>query len=480
MAFSPDGKSLYVAGGADHAVSHFERDAAGKLTFRGCVADSGAGGLNCTVPPKPVLAGPTNVAVSPDGRWVYVLAETDNAVSTFERLANGSLQFEGCWADNGLAGCLTPPVDAFNTLSGLAVSPVGQSVYVASVVQGAITQFEQQPSGELAYRSCWSSDAIAGCTPVGQLAGAFQLAVSPDGRSLYSASFISTGVLAHLSRAATGGLTFDACFSSESNFGCTVPNPAPLRALSDVVVSPDGTSVYTTSSNDHAISHFARATDGLLTFGGCVSDAVINGCSTPARPALQRPFGLAVSPDSNSVYATSTTESAVTHFARGASGTLTFQSCLADAGAAGCDVLPTLAAALGAAVSPDGLSTYVAGQNDSAISHFRREPPGGDPPTSTPDTAAPDTAAGKGPKRKVKTRKRRARVSFEFSSPEPATTFECSLDSAAPNPCASPATTKVKAKRKAKRHSFEVAAIDAAGNTDPTPIVFNFKVKRKP
>jgi hypothetical protein len=137
----------------------------------------------------------------------------------------------------------------------------------------------------------------------------------------------------------------------------------------------------------------------------------------------------------------------------------------------------------GVAVSPEGTSAYVVSSGTSdAITHFRIEQPAVPPPgdDTTTDTTPPDTAKGKGPKRKVKTRKRRARVTFEFSATEPSSTFTCQLDAKPETACSSPATARVKAKYKTKRHSFSVASTDAAGNTDQTPTVFQFKVKRKP
>jgi hypothetical protein len=79
----------------------------------------------------------------------------------------------------------------------------------------------------------------------------------------------------------------------------------------------------------------------------------------------------------------------------------------------------------------------------------------------------------------VKTRKKRATLSFEFISSEPGSSFECSLDGGPYEPCASPEVEKVKAKRKAKLHVFGVRATDPAGNADPTPATDDFKLRRK-
>lgn len=104
-----------------------------------------------------------------------------------------------------------------------------------------------------------------------------------------------------------------------------------------------------------------------------------------------------------------------------------------------------------------------------------------DPDTSVclPDTEPPDTTITRGPKDKVKTKQRRVKVSFEFASSEPGSSFECSLDDEPFEPCASPVTEKVKAKRRVKSHRFLVRATDPAGNVDQTPAGDQFKVKRK-
>jgi hypothetical protein len=95
------------------------------------------------------------------------------------------------------------------------------------------------------------------------------------------------------------------------------------------------------------------------------------------------------------------------------------------------------------------------------------------------DPNPPEATITGGPKNVVKTKKKRAKVTFTFTSSEPGT-FECSLDGAPFTPCSSPSTQKVKAgRRKPKQHTFQVRAIDAAGNPDASPAADDFKAKRK-
>ncbi len=91
------------------------------------------------------------------------------------------------------------------------------------------------------------------------------------------------------------------------------------------------------------------------------------------------------------------------------------------------------------------------------------------------DRTAPETGIDKGPKKKVKTRKKKAKVEFEFSSADTSATFECALDDAEFEACTSP----FKAKVKKGKHGFAVRATDAAGNVDQSPAEQSFKVKRK-
>jgi hypothetical protein len=91
------------------------------------------------------------------------------------------------------------------------------------------------------------------------------------------------------------------------------------------------------------------------------------------------------------------------------------------------------------------------------------------------ETVPPETTIVKGPKRKVKTRKRKRKVRFKFVSSEPGSEFRCVVDTGLAEACRSP----YKHRFRRGRHGFEVQAIDSAGNADPTPATLDFKLKRK-
>jgi FG-GAP-like repeat len=93
------------------------------------------------------------------------------------------------------------------------------------------------------------------------------------------------------------------------------------------------------------------------------------------------------------------------------------------------------------------------------------------PDTNPPDRTAPETIKGKGPKKRSTHRK----AKFRFSS-EAGATFECKLDNKQFASCTSPKKLK---HVKPGKHQFEVRATDAAGNIDPTPAKWRWRVVKK-
>jgi hypothetical protein len=64
-------------------------------------------------------------------------------------------------------------------------------------------------------------------------------------------------------------------------------------------------------------------------------------------------------------------------------------------------------------------------------------------------------------------------ASFSFTSTEPGSTFECQLDSGGFGACTSPETYT---DLNYGEHTFEVYAVDGAGNPDPTPASYNWTI----
>lgn len=120
----------------------------------------------------------------------------------------------------------------------------------------------------------------------------------------------------------------------------------------------------------------------------------------------------------------------------------------------------------------------IPGENIAAVARVTGvEPPGGNPPP--PPRPVPQTKIKKGPKKVVKTHKKKAKVKFAFSSPTAGVSFQCSLTrlkgkktKAAPfKGCKSPKRYKLPP----GRYRFKVRAVNG-GVPDPTPAVRKFKI----
>jgi streptogramin lyase len=111
-----------------------------------------------------------------------------------------------------------------------------------------------------------------------------------------------------------------------------------------------------------------------------------------------------------------------------------------------------------------------------------------EPPSAPISAKAPQTKIDKGPKKKVKAKGKKAKVTFKVSSPDAGATFECALTkikkpkkgkkAKQPKPkfagCKSPKTYKLKP----GKYRFEVRAV-LAGVTDASPAKKTFTVVRK-
>jgi hypothetical protein len=90
----------------------------------------------------------------------------------------------------------------------------------------------------------------------------------------------------------------------------------------------------------------------------------------------------------------------------------------------------------------------------------------------TVDATAPNTTITSGPTGTTSD----ATPTFTFKSSEPSGSFRCKVDGGSFSPCGSPKTTSTLGNGS---HTFSVSAVDAAGNTDASPAVRSFNVKRR-
>lgn len=291
----------------------------------GCVRQTGAEG--CTNGKG--LPGPRDVEVSPDGKHVYALGD-GNTIAAFARnLVNGALTqlggMDGCLAQLGGVSCRD--VRAMAAASDLALSPDGRHVYVAAAGSDAVTVLRRdETTGVLSQDSgdggCISRTGEPAC----RLASAFvgldaptHLAVADD--AVFVASQTSD-TLDRLSRDRdTGALIGDACAGPSCPFGSSLPldqpfgvalSPADGNRGADTGITRD---VYVASRGNSAVAFADEVLNAQDIFVQCVQDeSGSDQCRTSRALALARE--VVVSPDGLHVYVLSEGADAVAIFER--------------------------------------------------------------------------------------------------------------------------------------------------------------------
>ena len=372
--------------------------ATGDLTLAQCIEDNDSGTEAACTPDVDGLGDATSVAVTADGTSVYAVSPGDDAIVNFNRnTTSGALTFSECFDDDsGGSEAACTGVTGMNGAQGVAVSPDGTSVYVASNSDDAIVNFDRNTgTGALTGATCFE-DTGAGstCTDTVGLNNASSVAVAPNGSSVYVVASSDDSIVnfdrANAGGATNGDLSGAVCFEDVGQDECAT-EVAGLDGATGVAASPDGTSVYVASNNDDSVVNFDRANAGGAT-NGDLSGAVCfedNDQSTEAACAdtdgLFNANSVAVAPDAKSVYVAASSgtdgDDALVNFDRNtANGDITVAECFDDPGnETACTDTDGLAGAASVAVSPEGgrgESVYVAANGDDAVVNFDRNASG--------------------------------------------------------------------------------------------------------
>jgi WD40 repeat protein len=175
------------------------------------------------------------------------------------------------------------------------VTADGKSLYGASSYDGDVSRFDRDPStGALAYKGCITGNTDSGpqgskacaqvpsATRLGVRSGFTpgSVTVSPDGKTVYAVTGSGDGdSIARLRRdPRTGALAYRDCVTGDTRIGpsgrgacAEIPSAtrdgagSGLNGIGRVALSPDGKSIYVSSSYDSAVARFALAPQTRIT-----------------------------------------------------------------------------------------------------------------------------------------------------------------------------------------------------------------------
>ena len=325
VVVSPDGANIYVisgsAGNGSTALAFrgtlaaFARDpSTGALTQLGG-SDACLGAGDCT--PTPGIGGPKALAISGDGRFLYVAGTH----GTGDHVRIGILARDpGTGALHEVGQSQLRPQGGVG-VGGIALSPDGRQLYV--VTTHGVAALQRNPDdGRLSQlagrRGCVAQGGGSGCTAAHRMTDPQGIAVSRDGRNVYVGSGRPGGLVVLRRKGGTGALSQPAgargCVGAtrQSPGGCAVSRGLHFGP-SAIAVTPDGGRVYATSESAGAtaILGFARGAGGALRqlpgAAGCVTNEAVRrrACASTVR-ALSEPTQIAFSADSAFAYVDAT------------------------------------------------------------------------------------------------------------------------------------------------------------------------------
>jgi 6-phosphogluconolactonase (cycloisomerase 2 family) len=359
----------------------------------------GGDGINCR--DGIGLNGANDVALSPDGKSVYVAALFSDTVAVFARdKPSGALTQlaapNGCVANDG-DGVTCQDAVGLSGPTAVTVSPDNAHVYVASY-GGGLTVFNRNPmTGALtqlaAPDGCITQfgGGTSGCTDAYGPFTPTSLLVSPDGKFVYTLARNSNSIGVFARDKATGKLTQlpapEGCLSLAGD-GVTCKSVIALDDPRGLAMSRNGKSLYVAAGDSDAIAIFRRnKTTGVLTQPDAPNGCIANdgdGVTCTAAIGLDTPTAVLVGKNNRHVYAVSYTSDSLTIFERNqTSGALTQlpapHGCLAESGdGITCTDAVALNGGSNLTQSNNGRHLYVTSIVSGGVAAFRRDKTSGE------------------------------------------------------------------------------------------------------
>lgn len=254
LAFSPDDAHIYVAGGFANAVATFARSSNpaaadfGRLSF----IEFDQAGVNGVAG----IGEPVALTVAPNGRHVYVIGAESDTLAVFSRNRTASSASFGRLAyvthySNNIAG-----IAGLAGVTDVAISADGAFVYVLGDATGTLARFGRDDvSGELTFID-FKQDGTAGTTG---LTGASSMLLDDAGQSLYVAGAASASIVRFDFDSNTGVLSFAEQVSNGDPAPLTGGEVFGLEGVTALMLSPDADHLYAASGGRDALLSFQQS-----------------------------------------------------------------------------------------------------------------------------------------------------------------------------------------------------------------------------
>jgi 6-phosphogluconolactonase (cycloisomerase 2 family) len=300
LAMTPDGRFLYAAASESNGVMAMTRNTVdGSLSFLESVVDDSNLGISG-------LGGATGIVVSDDGAHLYVTGRALNTLAVFAiNSTNGALTFVEVETDG--IDDTSDSGGAVSRMDGpmrVVVSPDGNQVYVAADRSSGVVVFDRDAgSGALNFKISYQN-AVAGVAGIG---GATALAIPDDGRHLYVLGS-ATDSIARFDRLADGSLSFMQSYTQGVGDFVGLLNPV------EIDISGDGSRVYAVGIDDSSLVTMKRETDPISPNSGKLvfADVVVDDSNVATDMA--GPTSVVMTPDDQYIVVTAGIDNAVVVF----------------------------------------------------------------------------------------------------------------------------------------------------------------------
>lgn len=409
LALSPDGRFAYVSSWSSNRLAVVDRDTTtSALSQRAgtdaCIATTSVGG-QCTDGRLPSGGSDSAHAIALSGGQLFEAGGSGDRIARFTRNETTGALTEpagqsACVSQTGTdgdgtgGGCLTDP--RLESPNAIAVSPDGKFLYAGNNAPTGLTVYSIDSGGALApvagAAGCYAAGVVSGCTQARLARYFFDVALSPDGTTLYATNILDNAVVAFRRDAITGALTEISgpagCVFDDGVGDGTDPCVAgrALGTAQSVEVSPDGKLLSVSGAADKGIAILHRAPDGSLSqsagAAGCVTEGATSGCG--ASRVTQNVYRTLFTPDSGTLisagYGDTPAGSGISVFDVAADGTLTQRvgthGCISDSGMSGtCTAARGVLGPVGLALTSDAKWLYATGYEDAGVAAFRLRHP---------------------------------------------------------------------------------------------------------